>query len=719
MSNRAHFSRASAWSLAALIAQPVAFFLPVLVLGKKSIPYDLETFHLPLIAYVARCARERTMPLWDPFPYCGVPIHADLQAQIFYPFTWLSIALGNLSSGHALFYWIEWQIPLHMILSGLFTFWLLKHIGLAPAAALFGATVYQLSGYFASQAQHLGAVCCAAWLPLILLCLWRLSEQVTARWSALLALGIALAILSGFVAAASVVFGAAAMLALARLLAIRRDRTKFLAAILCGVILGAGLSAIQMLPTLQLTRLSVASERPQAVNPGGGLPIESLVSFFAPNYYRVFSPFDPSKFQLHANFTFLYVYCGIATAILLLMSPFLKRAPHARLFALLAAVSALWMLGGQNPLYLPLVVHLPPWVRGALYPEFALMAFCLFAALAAAVALNRISPSGWIPWAVVLVTFLDLYHFSAIRPMNTGPGGYLLHDSESSIGAYPGLLPAIRNLLAAAKPPLRIDYTERDLLPGIRAAGMLGLPTPDGDNPFALKRLLAVRRIFSSGNWWDRQLPVDRPGSPILGMLNVGFLAAHPGGPVALDRLPVALDRNDLRFYRLQNALPRFYLVGQIHRAGDLNRALAYLARPDFDPAREAVVETPGSSIDGPFAGGSVQVVSYSANRVELQVLTTGRAFLASSEVLYPGWRVAVNGRARPFYMTNAAFRGVLLDAGASRLVMTYAPDLLIRGAVVSLFSALPILAALLWPWPQPSRSARMGSMREARRDGT
>ena len=42
------------------------------------IPYDMVAFHLPLAAYVARSVCEAEFPFWDPYPYCGVPIHADV-----------------------------------------------------------------------------------------------------------------------------------------------------------------------------------------------------------------------------------------------------------------------------------------------------------------------------------------------------------------------------------------------------------------------------------------------------------------------------------------------------------------------------------------------------------------------------------------------------------------------------------------------------------------
>ena len=143
---------------------------------------------------------------------------------MFYPLTWISLLLGNISEGHKLFYWIEWQIPLHMILAGLFTFFLLRYLGLAIAPAFFGATVYQLGGFFASQAQHLGSICCGAWLPLVLLSVWKLKRGVTATGIALLAVGVALSVLSGFIAATVVVLTVAAMASIALVLSVR---TKF------------------------------------------------------------------------------------------------------------------------------------------------------------------------------------------------------------------------------------------------------------------------------------------------------------------------------------------------------------------------------------------------------------------------------------------------------------------------------------------------------------
>lgn len=684
------FSRVA--SVVLLIAQPLIFFQGVLFNPRRHIPYDIEGFHLPLAAYIARCVREHVLPLWAPYPYCGVPIHADIQAQLFYPFTWISLLLGNLSAGRNLFYWLEWQIPLHMILAGLFTFWLLRYVGLTPAPAYFGATVYQLGGFFASQAQHLGAVCCAAWLPLVLLCVWKLSRRVTGRWVAVLAVSVALSILSGFTAATVVVLISAAIVAAIRIWT-SKTKSKFVVSFLCGYALGIGLSAVQLIPTYQLTGLSIASERGQAEGTGGGLRVQSLVSLVWPNYYHIFTPFDPS-FKVGINFTFLYVYCGILTLLLVLAAPLMKRAAHAWLFFGLTVFSAIWMVGDETPVYRLVFVHLPRAIRGALYAEEALIAFCLFMALTAAVVLQHIGRRWpvWALWAVALLSAVDLMHFGAERPMNSQPGGYKVQSSEYKMDGDAALLARLQALVNRTFPPSRMDYLEA--FPSINAAAMLKLPTSDGNNPFALKRVLAVRRLFCKGNWWERRLPVDRPDSPILNMLNVGFLGALSDTTVGSSglRLPVEFEGSGLRIYGNPGVLPRFFLVRRVHFASSPADALTYLGQSGFQPAEEAVVESNDRHLNQPLSTGEVRVKGYSPNRIELNVVTNGPAFLASSEVLYPGWTAAVNDEQAPLYMTNGAFRGMVLGPGASRIVMEYRPASLVSGAIVSALSALLLI---------------------------
>ena len=684
-----------------MAAQPLVFFRSVLFNPHSHIPFDIEAFHLPLTTYVARCVRQGTFPFWDPYPYCGVPIHADITAQLFYPFTWIAILLGNHSGGLKLFYWMEWLDPLHMILAGVFAFFLLRQLGASPPAALLGGTVYQLGGYFASQAQHLGAICSGAWFPLVLLCILKLTRAVTWRWVTILALSVALTILSGFPAATFVVFGGAALMILGLCLW-PRPKWKTIGAIVAGFALGHVIAVIQIVPTYQLGRLSIASLRSDWHVTGGGLRLESLVSLIIPNYYHIFTPFDPSQYKLPINFTFLYVYCGLIPLVLVLLAPFLRRARQLKMLFLFAVISVVWMLGDQTPVYRLVYTHLPRFVRGALYAEFALMAFCLFMALTSALVLQRMA--GRVPavalWCIALLTAVDLTYFGSGRTMNSMPGGYKGENSEYLISGYPGALANVQKLVDVTNPPVRVDYLDTGAWPYIQGSEILKLPTANGDNPFMLLRIRSLRRLFCGGYYWERNLPVNRPSSPLVNMLNIGYLAAQTAEASArfADSLgELAGDFGGLRFYRMPAPLRRFFLARRLHISSGAEETFSYLVRPDFKPAEEAVVEAQDLQPLDVLGEGAVTVERYSPNRIDLNVVTAGPAFLATSEALYPGWSVAINGEAGRLYMTNGAFRGVMLSSGTNHIAMTYWPKGFLIWTAISAAGLLVALAGLIF----------------------
>ena len=650
-----------------LILQPLLFYRAALFSPRWHIPYDIESFHFPLAAYIARSVREGVFPLWDPYSYGGAPIHADITAQLFYPFTWISILLGNHSDGRKLFYWLEWQIPFHMILAGLFTYWLAREMKLPPVAALMGAVVYQIGGFFASQAQHLGAVCSGAWLPLALLAILKLSSRVSIKWVAIWGLAVSMAILSGFPATTAVIFvlsfGAALYLWL-----LHGRSWKFAGAVTAGFGWGICISAIQWIPTYQISRLTIATMRAQWLGTGGGLRWQSLVSLISPNYYHIYQPFDSKLFTLPINFTLLYVYCGILPLALIVITVLLKQNRLAKLLLLVTIGCAVWMLGNTTPVYTFVFTHLPPALASPLYSEYALLAFSFAAALTAAATLARLAEMGSnslvksILWISVLITSADLMEHGASKPMNTGPGSWTKSNSEYELAGYPkGSLSSIRQLVYDRTPPQRMDFADTAPWYFIEDTDLSKIPTMDGDNALMFRRVYLLRRLFCGGNPWERDLPVTQPHSPLLRMMNTGVLAAllpESREQLAQSGLPHLADIAGLYMYAVPDVLPRFYLVPSILVSSGEAETFAVLARPDFSPEKVAVVET-GGITPQLFSTGQVKVELYSPNRIELSADTAGREFMASSEPFYPGWTAKVNGRPAPMYMTNGAFRGL------------------------------------------------------------
>jgi hypothetical protein len=673
-------------SIALIVLQPIIFYWHILIFPREHIPYDVESYYFPLIAYIARCIRNGWAPFWDPYTYAGMPLHADLQAQMFYPPTWIAIALGNVSQGRNLFYWVEWLDPLHLILAGVFLFLLLRRMGLCHPAALLGATVYQLGGYFASQATHLGAIGTAAWLPLSVLAAFELRRRFRPRGFAVMILATALSILSGFAATTLVVAGATTIFVLA-MIAWREASWRLLPTVAAAFAIAALVAAVQLVPLWQLTSLSIASIR-SSFTPAWGTPLQSLMSLIVPDYYHIFEPF--TRYKLPFNWTLLYVYCGIVPLLLFLAVPFL-RPSRGWMFFTLTVASAFWMLGENTPVYGLVFNRLPGLLRGALYAWYAMMAFCFFAGITAAIGLDHVAkrvPEAFL-WIIVLFTSWDLIRTGRDRPMNSTAGSYKLSSSEYQYGSDPEALQTLHALVNTSIPPMRIDYADA-AAPGILAAAMLELPTADGNIPFMLRRMFLLRRLFSNGSYGDRILPVTRFDSPLLRMLNIGVLAGLY--EISGSGLQRAGSVGGLYLYKIPAPLPRFFLVRRIRSSSGELETFQLLARPDFDPAAEAIVEgIPSGRVD--LATGTLGVSVYEPDRIELSVLTSGPAFLATSEPLYPGWEATVNGRKQPMLMTNGVFRGLELTGGKSDVTMIYRPSYLMASAVVSMVALLATIA--------------------------
>jgi hypothetical protein len=681
--------------LFALFSEVILFYRGVLFSSTYGIPYDLDGYHHPLMGFIVAALRRGELPLWDPYTYCGVPFYANMQAQLFYPPAWPFYILGVMFPDHT-YRLLVWQVAAHVFLAGLFTYWLLRRIGLGRGAALFGGTVFQLGGFFASQTQHLGAICGSAWLPLAWLGIVLLAERWSWRRLALLATAIAMATLAGYPATLAAVTGSTIVLALL-MVAMRRARAGLLLSAAGGIVLGFLLSAVQTLPALQLGRVSHAAMRGGWTVFGGGVPLQSLVSMLLPDHYHIFEPEQFEKLHLPWDALYFYLYCGLAGLALGLAAVVWSKHKYRLVFAALTVISALWMFCDNTPVGRHLFPLLPAALKAGFYVEFAMAAFLLgFSVLAALGAQRFVAPLGPIALAaLVVVTAFDLIHTGAETWMNRGkaPG-----VSYGSLDGSRATVERMRGLVNETVPPSRTDVIGASHN-WVCAAGMLRVPTANGDDPVALWRLLKVRFCFANGDWWTRYIEVTTPESPLLDLLNIRFVltrgAALPAGGDFISRGDLA---DGTRVYENRRVLPRFLVVNHVEASRDLEDSLRIMRSAGFDPARTAVVESPVlPAIDAAPArtAGSVRTLRYSDRELELEVEAGGRAFLATSETYFPGWRAWIDGRETDLVMTNAAFRGLAVPAGRHRVRMRFEPRVLWYGAAISAVALLLLFGGL------------------------
>ncbi|MBL7063242.1 MAG: YfhO family protein [Anaerolineae bacterium] len=503
----------------------IAFFWKIALAGRVLAGGDIFTYFYPYWAEATRAIRAGRLPLWNPYLFMGTPLLANSQVGVFYPFNW---PLWLFLSAHQS---IHLTIVLHLCLVAFNGYlWGRGSLRMGRAGAWMVGATFALGGYLGAQVEHVNQLQGLVWLPLALtLCdrnfapnhksANRKSANRKAAFAGL-AIVVSLVFLAGHTQTAFISLVGLAAYGLGPVLwrGLRQREWRPLvrrASRLAAVAgLGVALAAVQLLPTWELSRLSVRA---------GGLPFNERVSFSLSPFYLARAllpgfaePVPPEHIEHVA-------YVGIAglalAAVAILHSPSsILHSPSSILHPPFSTLqSSLFILtlglflslGLYNPLYLLLarfvpgfahfrvparwlslyaigVASLVGWGWDALYHRRVRIGWraLLFFAVALVVLAGwavvgvRIGEGGHVGWPTVagwtigIVSALGLLLASrrAPRPAAVGllallvvelfaAGSALPHSRATAPQAFTSLRPAIAHLLSAkeevGEPPAR------------------------------------------------------------------------------------------------------------------------------------------------------------------------------------------------------------------------------------------------------------------------
>ena len=189
------------------------------------------------------------IPLWDPERLSGVVVVAGF-GDLFYPTAWLRLVLPTTIA-------IDLAFVVHYVLAGFFLYLLLRLLRTSWLGAVVGGTAYQLSGLVISYASpgHDGKLFVTALFPLMLIGLVLGIRRRRLEGFAVLGLAVGLALLSPQYQTTQYALISAGIFALYLTFGEHeglpvRERWQGLGFALAGVLLGFGLSLIQVLPFL-------------------------------------------------------------------------------------------------------------------------------------------------------------------------------------------------------------------------------------------------------------------------------------------------------------------------------------------------------------------------------------------------------------------------------------------------------------------------------------
>lgn len=614
------------------------------------------------------------LPLWNPYAGLGRPFLADVETATLYPLNLFYLT----GAGPGLFL----SLVFHLALAVAGGLRLSRRYGATGAAAWFGALGFALSAPLiarlqSGQVQVFDTLC---WLPLATDLACGLVAAPSRRRVVASALVFTLMFLAG---SPPFLWVCGWTILCFSLFHVRTARGLF--ALLGAAVLAAGMSALQLLPFLELV---LEGNRPldaasfALANPQRGMNWLSLLVSKPPGAFFYW------EYNLYAGFPLALAAIAGATLI---------HHAHVRGLLVIAVLFALLALGPSG-LVLPwLVEHLPGWSAVRLPSRYAI-AVTLALALLASIALTRFSQaairrwprfSPWICGAVLLVLLLNTLecarapHERAARYASPALQLQETHVRDALTRA---------GLLRPATPPARV------IGPVVHLRENSGMLYRFGtlwsfSNP-ALARVWDYLHA-AAGVTPDPMDPVNLPDAVGLTPPELFTSAAVVA---ALDPTLNGLRRSAqpsarVAFYTSIEVVPSF-------RAANT----ALLRNP---PRATTFVETayashvaqlaPASSHAAPAPHvATAEITHFSPERLSINVTSETPGVLVAAEAWYPGWQARVKDKPLPVIPVNGWMRGVVLPSGKHTVELIFRPRSLALGCAISAASCAILLALSL-----------------------
>jgi hypothetical protein len=693
---------------------------------------DFTQEYFPVLVTAARALNDGALPLWNPLSNGGQPLLADPQAALLYPPTWLALTGLRGFDGDSLRV-MEQLVLLHFALAGVFSYAMGRVLLGSRLAGCVCAVTFTYSGYLTSYpVQQLPILRTVTWFPLQVLCLWLAMERRSVFWAVAGGIAFGIAVLAGHPQTAFLEAVGLALVALVwafqRAPAGRRGmvRGPFVLGVM--LLIGFGVSAAQWVPTYEFTR--------QSTRPGVGF------DFLSSGFSLWEIPLDIVAPRVLGG---LPPYSGVLPLLLALSCLWVRRHALAGIASALMVAGLLLSLGGHTFLY-PALYMLVPGFDLFRNQERSIFLYTLGVALLAG--------------AGGSLVYGRLTHPERARLRNVTRRGEVLLVGLGGLGvaAYVWQLPAEVSGVGAQRWRDIVHWLFFAVLILSLGLSLLMARTRIPRIRVALPGLLVgliVLDLFTVS--WETQLQRRRPNevfqpSDIVRRLqaetiltrvdNRGVLNGNHGLVYAiptvtqsfalhLERVETAAarlprerfyDLLNVRFVATREQQPTFgspivreqfgdstnllyerepwgaaYIAPEAVAAHTAEQALEAVARPEFDPRRVAVIEVAaGESLS---RGGSGEVVAYDRqwNRVAVDATAPTGGYLVLSEMWFPGWRAAVDGAPAPVLRANSLLRAVWLPPGEHRVVMTFEPESVRVGVIVSVMTALILAICLLF----------------------
>lgn len=346
----------------------IIFFWEVIFLGKTFIFRDIARSYYPFKHFVAENIRSGILPLWNQYIACGYPFFASLNSEIFYPPSVLYYILP-FQSGFNMFYLVHYFFAL------IFMYLLAKDFNLSTLSSLFASLCFTFSGYFISIFDT-PSFTPATWLPLTFLLFRRslLNESNKNLYTIFAGFSLSMEFLNGD----PIIWYCTFIILFIYLVVMKAKLTSYLRLFLIFFI-ASGISAIQLIPTLELFKLSFRTDLSYDASTYWSLPPLHLINLLVPFSFGDFTLSYTDWHNLDEQTLLKSLYFGIFPLIFsfLVIFTLSKTKDRESIFlSLILYISLFLIFGKYTPIY-KLLYNFVPGLSSMRFPVkfFFLTAF--------------------------------------------------------------------------------------------------------------------------------------------------------------------------------------------------------------------------------------------------------------------------------------------------------------------------------------------------------
>lgn len=732
-------------------------FLPVF-LGRRFFWEDFTLWEYPVRNYAYYMfAIKHSLPFWNPYTWTIAPFLADAQNGFWYPGNMLEILIVKLllpSSTTVPVVVTEITTLIHLPIAALGMFVLLrKQFEINDRIALLGGLIFAFGARLISEQNHPMFLIQLALLPWEAFLLFRAFRS----WKSAFILGLIFGI--GFLAGhPQVVIFIGFFLTLLTLwhsgLILKQTGDLKASALPCirfiaAMIVAAGASAIQLLPLLELTRLTIRQHLDYAYASAGANPFRFL-TLIVPKFFGEFPTYVTAS-AYRGNALWYWegaLYWGVAAEIIAfytLLNAWKRRSTDKAnaaylfffsLFALFAFAFAMGKYAGIHWLFWKFV----PFFDHTRMPTRMMWFIPFIGSIGTAVGIEQLQQDRntsahkkivFYSLSGLFVLMNALAVAGLFQPL-FGSHAYLqtpvsmLHSLVASVLAFGlfaaffgqklpkhWLLPILSLLMVADLFYVDVSWHRNTQNP----ASLLGQDSlgqsvtlfsthPLGDHGKLLR--LNLRETQQPELGMFLHIPIE-PAIDSNAMIGLNPLRMSNIFPPVRDSMLgmkimgiTSVDYNDGRVCRVDSALPflKFYHAWTV--AQNRNAEAVILNDKHYDYQSNVILdEEPGISEDNVPATDSasrLHLSSFSENCLTIDAWTSAPQILLVNDLYYPAWQTTVDGIPVKTLRAFSSLRAVVVPAGVHRIDMTYDSEWFAWGWRITVATVIASFMLLLFP---------------------